>query len=650
MVNVLPRSQSSDWLFFLVWALFSALLTVVLVEGAWANQSGREEQEASDLIARADELGLAENSQWRRLLHMRAEARQSNVISPDFFLAPTERWNPGSELHATLRAWFEPLAADPNTHPRCRFPGRYAWLRQHLSLPATSTAPVQCPALERWAKLGELRSISVIMVSGYFGNPASSFGHLLMKLNHGDESSGSRLLDLGVNYGAAVPEGEWAVAYILRGLFGGYHAGFSDRSYYVQDQSYSRVEFRDMWEYELSLDRDEEELLLFHLWESIGHRFGYYFLRENCALRLAELLELATGEDFGTDPMLWYAPVTFFHRLEDADQKADGTLVESVKFIPSSQRVLYHEFSRLDTSLRFVFNSVISQELLLTDALASLPDAEEKIALLDVLLAYYQYRLAPYPDDDDTQESHVLDQRKNEVLLLRLALPPSTAPNTDEIPPLRSPPKGSKPSKGGLALARNSEFGGYLRGEFSSFHYDSIGNNNLAGSALIVLDASLGYAESEGLFIDQVDFIRARKVNVNTVRIAGESSWSWDVATGLKRDRLDCTSCLELYASAAMGRAHQLDQNWIAHATVEARLESKGDRVVLRPELGLRHAPSNRSATRFVAGLDQCLEDGGSESYLEFETRWSLSTNRELRLSARRQGTHEIAFGFFQYW
>ena len=650
MHNVRLRSQSIDWLFFLVSVAVSALLAAALVESAWGLELEQDEQDASKLIAMASERGLDQDPQWRRLLHMRAGTRQSNVISPEFFLAPPGEWSPRAELHATLRAWFEPPGDDPDAHPRCRFPGRYAWLRRHLALSSTESGAFRCPQLDRWARVDELRSISVIMVSGYFGNPASSFGHLLMKLNHGEESPGSRLLDLGINYGAAVPEGEWVVAYILRGLFGGYHAGFSDRSYFTQDQSYSRVEFRDMWEYELALDRDQEELLLFHLWESIGHRFHYYFLRENCALRLAELLEVATGHDFGADPLLWYAPVTFFHHLEDADREAGNTLVRSVKFIPSNQRVLYHEVSQLDAEARAVFNSVIAGELHLAAALDTTPDERGRIALLDVLLAYYQYRLAPFPADDDSGAARELEERKNEVLLARLALPPSSAADQDGILPLRRPAQGSKPSKGGLALAWNSEFGSYAKASFAAFHYDSIGNNNLAGSALVVADATLGYGDDGRLFIDHVDFVRARKVNLNTVRIAGESTWSWEVATGITRDRLDCTSCQELFASAALGRASPLGASWIAHAMLETRLESRGDHLVLRPEIGLRHSPNDRVATRLVIGLEQGIQRGHSRSYLEFETRWSLSTNRELRLSASREHAHEVGLGFFQYW
>ena len=70
------------------------------------------------------------------------------------------------------------------------------------------------------------------------------------------------------------------VAYIARGY---YQSGFTNRAYYLQDQVYVRTEFRDVWEYELSLTPAENQRPAAHLWELVGrvsltqarHRAGY---------------------------------------------------------------------------------------------------------------------------------------------------------------------------------------------------------------------------------------------------------------------------------------------------------------------------------------------------------------------------------------
>ena len=49
-------------------------------------------------------------------------------------------------------------------------------------------------------------------------NPASVFGHALLKLNTDQADDRAGLFDLTVNYGALVPENESAVQYIINGI------------------------------------------------------------------------------------------------------------------------------------------------------------------------------------------------------------------------------------------------------------------------------------------------------------------------------------------------------------------------------------------------------------------------------------------------
>ena len=100
--------------------------------------------------------------------------------------------------------------------------------------------------------------------------PASSFGHSLLRLNTEDGSASDGLVDLGVNFGALVPDGESTLVYVVKGLSGGYQAGFSDKPYYAHDLMYSRTEFRDMWDYALDLVDAERMMLVYHLWEIVG--------------------------------------------------------------------------------------------------------------------------------------------------------------------------------------------------------------------------------------------------------------------------------------------------------------------------------------------------------------------------------------------
>ncbi len=249
-------------------------------------------------------------------------------------------------MHATLEAYFLPWQQDTDEHPRCRFPARYYWLSRQLPLPGYVLNEPQCRRLSDWALLDRVKSVSLLLVSGYLGNPASTFGHALLKLNTDSSDDDYGLFDLTLNYGALIPENENALRYVVRGLLGGYEAGFSDRYFYTQDLVYSHTEFRDIWDYRLNLSNHQRTLLILHIWEIIGRKFVYYFLTRNCAFRLAELVDLVVDDLIIERARLWYLPVQLFHRLNAIDaarqHSGSGNLVEAVRFIPSSKRTLAH--------------------------------------------------------------------------------------------------------------------------------------------------------------------------------------------------------------------------------------------------------------------------------------------------------------------
>ena len=218
----------------------------------------------------AASLDLARHPTWLKLLHYEGRLPQSVVLTDDFFLSPEGRSNPQAELHATLEAYFLPWQQDTDEHPRCRFPARYYWLSRQLPLPDYALKEPHCRRLSNWALLDRVKSVSLLLVSGYLGNPASTFGHALLKLNTDSSDDDYGLFDLTLNYGALIPENESALRYVVRGLLGGYEAGFSDRYFYTQDLVYSHTEFRDIWDYRLDLSNHQRTLLILHIWEIIA--------------------------------------------------------------------------------------------------------------------------------------------------------------------------------------------------------------------------------------------------------------------------------------------------------------------------------------------------------------------------------------------
>ncbi len=641
-----PTGQSRDWPVF-----FCSLLLCSGLPAAFGKPTsdGLRFTDARAAIAEAERLELSAETRWRQLLQFDNAKQSSRVISEDFFLAPSGAKSPDAELRASIRAFFAPPGDDPNGHAACRFPGRHYWLSRYLGELGQLSPLTDCPRLGKWAKFADLESISLILISGYFGNPASSFGHSILRLNNGDAAQGLTLLDVGINYGALVPENEWMPLYVVRGLFGGYQAGYSDRLYYTQDQSYARLEFRDMWEYELNLPPEQLTLLVLHLWEVVGRKFQYQFLKQNCAYRLAELMELATGQDYLSSVDIWYAPVSLFHQLQHFDQESGGQLISNIHWRPSSQRVLFDGFARLSAHERALANGIVAEQLSLdSPAMAALADAR-RAAVLEVLLDYYQYRLVGEAQDTQAPPVTELTQRKDAVLRARLALPGSLTPRV--LPQaLPSPAAGTPPSRVGLGIGYGESAKAFAALTATAFNYDRVGRNNLQGSELVVADLEIGLSENNSFFLRQLDFARASKLNRLPVRIHGESLLSWSVRTGIKRDDLSCTGCLELYAEAGIGRSWQVAEPLAVTVGANLSAETKSSPLVLQPNIGLRFQPLAIWASYLQ--VDYRAGNNGSEERvrLNLQNRLSLSARDELRLVVDHNDGTEASLSWQRSW
>lgn len=508
------------------------------------------------------------------------------VLTDSFFLSPKGKTDPEAELIATINAYFLPLGENPNIHARCRFPARYYWLSQQLSLPDAHLSADKCENLQKWALFDSVESISVLLVSGYLGNPASTFGHSLLKLNTDSRDDESGLFDLTLSYGAMVPENEYTFIYVARGLFGGYKAGFSDKYFYTQDLVYSRTEFRDMWDYHLELTDYQRTLLLLHIWEIVGTKFDYYFLDKNCAYRLAELLELVIDEDLLNNARVWYVPVELFHRLKDIDQarqESNGTnLIQSVHFIPSSQRKLYYQLKLLTTDEFEVFNAIIREGIdSMPTHLAKLP-TDRQILVLDGLLAYQQYRLTAEEPAPSRERREIKDQ----ILLARLQLP-ARSTEALEISELPSPAQGSRPMELGMRIAHDTHQGSFLRLNWSPFKQELVGQNSLEGDELVIFDIAVGISEDK-VFVDQLDLIRILNLNTLSVPVAGENQWAWQLRAGATRVEDDKKDRYDGVGSFGAGRAWKWDDRITGYGMVDFAAHSLDPYVRLRPHLGLR--------------------------------------------------------------
>lgn len=504
--------------------------------------------------------------------------------------------------------------------------------------------------MSRWALLDRVKSVSLLLVSGYLGNPASSFGHALLKLNTDSPEDDYGLFDLTLNYGALIPENENAVRYILRGLFGGYEAGFSDRYFYTQDLVYSRTEFRDIWEYRLSLSEHQRTLLILHIWEIIGRKFVYYFLTRNCALRLAELVDLVVDDLVPDRARWWYMPVQSFHRLDTIDKERsragkDG-LVESVRFIPSSKRVLAYRMQLLAREEISALNAVHRNgPSSLEASLERFSDARKSV-LLDSLLDYHKYRLMSRKGD----ESRELRETKRRALLARLRLPARPRPVPD-IPALPSPAEGSHPMVMGISLASGQAHAdAFARLTWSPFKLESVGRNSMEGGELVLLDIALGLSrDRQNIFLDQLDLVRVSSINTLRVPLAGENPWSWRLRVGTQRVDNSSATAHDGTASFGFGYAESWNTRVIGYVMTDLAVHTLAPHARMRPHVGLNVQLGGFRAWAY-AGAESANYGGGFKAVWGGKLQVSLSRRFALQAEFSNERATRTAIGTEFNW
>lgn len=494
-------------------------------------------KDTSYYLEKADSLSLADDPFWKKLLHFKSG--RSQILDSDFFLSQYGSTDLRLELEATINAYFarndtiEKKSVD--TDILCTFPARFTWLNDKLQLPDFSIDDDNCPTLIRWAKLDEIDSVSLLYVGSYLGNPASSFGHVLLNLKVEGQEGLEGLLDTSISYGATVPINENIAVYVLKGLFGGYYSTFTDKYYYAHDQVYSNREARDMWEYRLILDDKRKKLLIYHIAELLTKRNRYFFLSANCAQRVAVLLDIFIPENVYPINYPVYLPEELIHRLQHLDKKrrlnGEVGLIETVTFIPSARRELYYKIHQLTEDEKIAYDYVRKD---LGNSFSSLDklNTESQIRILNALLSYRYYILI---SKEESASNYKLIEFKNRILLKRLQLPVQQYehPDIKEIPsPLQiSPP--SAFSFGVLKADRKKLF--YTFG-LSVYRKESVGLNALEFNELVALNLNLGVKdESNKLFIDSFDLLRVRDFKTIFIKNENERPFSWRFRAGVDR-------------------------------------------------------------------------------------------------------------------
>ena len=478
-------------------------------------------------------------------------------------------------------------------------------------------------------------------------SPASYFGHNFLKFNSVKQVQSYDLLDETVNFGANVPDNEGGITYFIKGIFGGYDAVFELQPFYRHMAKYGEEDLRDVWEYELNLNSQEIELILAHTWELQKASLTYYFFRKNCAYQIAKLLELVTPAKLVPEFMPWTMPYNVFSSLVESSINGKP-LVSDIRYHPSRRSRFHQRYFALNNADRREFTRLVTETLDLSSAVFNAKPLESKLAIIDALIDYYEFRLRLNEDDD------IAAGNKQQVLIKRFALPVNESAERTDVKPF-APHLAQRPGFLAFSVVSNSTIGDTAELRLRPAYFDFLGLNlgRSATGNFTVLDTTVR-ASSDDLRLRRLDFLNVTNLAPSITGLSGDSGTSWHFRFGFDAPNNSCTNCLRLMSDWMIGKASRLSQGITGFILAGARLQRSYGRngtLALRLQSGV--SGTITSGVR-LHGIIERHEDTGpngvDRNRVQLELAFGKSKRWDVRVGYVRDVAEEMFIRTGYYW
>lgn len=600
----------------------------------------------AELQQQARQNKLSDQRSWHLLLKYNKTFLGGMVSEADgmnFFNSPRGKTDPEAELAATLSSFFVSLAeiTPGKEHPQCNFPSRFKWLNQQLAFDPSRLEIQACDRLDRWMSTLDPIGVTLVFASYFMNNPASMFGHTLIRIDSRRMGKNNNLMNYGANY-AAIPDTENAFLYALKGLIGSFQGRFAIFPYYTKVQEYNNWESRDLWEYELKFTQDQLNTMLLHLWELGGTYFDYYYFQENCSYHVLSLLEIANPDLRLKDQ--------FFFSVIPADTvkivMAQENLVKQVVYRPAVLNQMNHKRLKMSSEEKHLLQGMIKGEIIPESITFGGISPQSQALLLDTYIDYLQYHSLQKKSDNELKIPH-------SVLLARSRLQ-VTDDGKDAITRFSDPPNlGHGTDRFRLGIGHND------RESFLEFAYRPAYHDLMAkdvgydkNSEIIFMDFKLRYyLESERIRLDQAKILSITALNPYDPLFT-KPSWRADVEIDTLRDQ-DCNYCNSFKANYGRGLSYRPDffSPLLLFSFIDLKTEfsshlKQSYRLGGDVEIGAFYDISKNLRVK-LAGSYQVFFLGDSKRFFtsHFITRYALSRDLDLRLELNRYDhNHEGIF------
>lgn len=232
---------------------------------------------------------LEQDPYFKKLIHF--DGNETNIATKDFYLSKKRPLSLKNELNATIKA-FNNKNIKKNI---CKYPARYLWLKEHVSLPNINLS--HCTKLNEFYKLFNKEDIYLVTKIDNSGKFSSLMGHsFLIFKNQQDSFDSAQMIDFRFLY----DENSSKLVNYFKSFTG---------------QLFMQIEFPKFYEYingavfngdrlklsKLNISPLQKKMIIYHAYELKNTKFYYYYLSKNCVTHINEFLSLTDNSSYIID-------------------------------------------------------------------------------------------------------------------------------------------------------------------------------------------------------------------------------------------------------------------------------------------------------------------------------------------------------------
>ncbi len=276
---------------------------------------------------------------YSRYLGRRSAHLDLVTFAEEFFARPEDVLRDSTDPGAAARL----DALDPNVSLACQYFTKIRTLRGFVTEVDAAWRPplrglaargqldpaAQCPQFEIWADMKNVEGVDILLAAATSDRPESLYGHLLLTVRYDNSRSmRSEGFEPVYQYGAVTDTDVDTITYFTKGLFGGFYSMLQPNTFRGTDRLFMQYEQRTLRRYALNLSPRELRWTLQRIWEAERQiLYSYYFLSDNCASMLIDLLAPAVLADMPEPIRFALMPTEVLDVFASADSGDRGSLL-----------------------------------------------------------------------------------------------------------------------------------------------------------------------------------------------------------------------------------------------------------------------------------------------------------------------------------